>query len=137
MKGSVAEIKEYVATLERKIDHLRRIQDCTITLISSLDLDETLQIILNTALEVGGAGNGSILLYNAERTHLTIANGIGLRDETIKETRIAIGEGIAGRVAHTGEPILVEDIDNDPRFQEKRSRSERSRSSTSRRIDRP
>lgn len=128
VKGSVADLEEYVATLERKIDHLRRIQDCTITLISSLDLDETLKIILNTALDVVGAAHGSILLYNADRTYLTIASAIGLRDETIQATRIADGEGIAGRVAQTGEPILVENIDEDPRFNEQRSRSDRSRS---------
>jgi sigma-B regulation protein RsbU (phosphoserine phosphatase) len=128
VKGNVADLEEYVATLERKIDHLRQIQDCTITLISSLDLDETLQIILTTALDVGGAGNGSILLYDTDRTHLTIASAIGLREETIQTTRIADGEGITGLVAQTGEPVLVEDIDNDSRFKEQRSRSDRSRS---------
>jgi len=128
VKGNVADIEEYVATLERKIGHLRQIQDCTITLISSLDLDETLQIILNTALDVGSAENGSILLYDADNTYLTIASAIGLRTETIQATRIADGEGIAGLVAQTAKAILVEDIDNDSRFKEQRSRTDRSRS---------
>jgi sigma-B regulation protein RsbU (phosphoserine phosphatase) len=128
MTDAAEDIDRYVATLERKVDQLRRIQDCTATLISSLDLNETLTIILNTGLEVGGAEHGSILIYNAERTHLTIVNAVGLYQETIQATRVAVGEGIAGRVVQSGEPILVENIDNDPRFREKRSRADRSRS---------
>jgi sigma-B regulation protein RsbU (phosphoserine phosphatase) len=124
----VAALEDRIATLEREIDNLRLVQECTATLISSLDFDETLNIILRTARNAVGTERGSILLHNIEQTHLTIAYAVGLSEETINYTRIPIGEGFTGQVAQSGNPILVEDIDEDPRFEERRSRSDRSRS---------
>ncbi|MDA1000908.1 MAG: SpoIIE family protein phosphatase [bacterium] len=123
-----ADIQSRLSLLEEENAHLRRIQACTAALISSLQLDETLQAILHTAMDVADAGQGSILLYDTERAFLRIAEAIGLSPETIAATRVRPGEGISGRVAVSGEPILVEDIDNDPRFEEKRQSARRSRS---------
>ena len=128
MNESMSDLNRRLALLEREVAQLRRVQDCTATLISSLELEESLFTILETALDVAGAAQGSILLYNPERTHLYIANAIGINKETVESTRIPNGEGIAGMVAQTGEPILVENIDADPRFSERRIRRERSRS---------
>lgn len=128
MTGEKTDTEARIAHLEEENAHLRQIQACTAALISSLQLDETLHAILDTALDVAKAGQGSILLYNAERTFLRIAESIGLSPETIAATRVRPGEGISGRVAASGEPILVEDIDADDRFEEKRSHERRSRS---------
>ncbi len=128
MTDTSSYLENRVSSLEREVGHLRRVQECTAALISSLDFDETLNIILTTARDVVGAEQGSILLYDTERTHLTIAYAVGLTEETIRETRVPDGEGITGRVARSGEPILVEDIDADTRFEERRSDPERSRS---------
>ena len=123
-----SELIERLAVLEQEVRQLRRVQECTAALISSLDLTETLDTILQTALDVAGARQGSVLLYEPDRSHLRIANAVGLREETVLNTRIPDGEGISGRVAKTGEPLLVEDIDREPRFNERRMRANRSRS---------
>ncbi len=128
MEDSTKHLEQRINALEREVDHLYKIQECTASLISSLDFDETLNIILSTARDTIGAEHGSILLYNNTLTHMAIAYSIGLKEETIRDSKVVPGEGIAGKVAESGEPILVEDIDNDPRFNERRSSPERSRS---------
>lgn len=128
MDDTAPEIVDRLQALESEVRQLRRVQECTATLISSLDLSETLDTILRTALDVAGARQGSVLLYEPDRTRLRIVNAVGLREETIRATRIPDGEGISGRVAKTGQALLVEDIDADPRFPERRARANRSRS---------
>ncbi|MBT3352953.1 MAG: SpoIIE family protein phosphatase [Nitrospinaceae bacterium] len=126
MNDDKSNFEERIQFLESEVENLKRVQECTASLISSLDFDETLHIILRTARDTVGAKQGSILLYNSELTHLAIAYAVGLREETVKHTRIIPGEGIAGQVAQSGEPILVENIDEDPRYKERRTGSERS-----------
>src|SRR5436309_2540973 len=41
---------------------------------------------------------------------------IGSGADTMKDVRLMLGEGIAGWVAQQGEPVLIEDVRNDPRF---------------------
>lgn len=117
-----------IVTLEKEVARLRHVQSSAASLISSLDLDETLRTIVQTALNIVGSTQGSILLYNSARTHLRIVHAVGLSDEMIASTNIADGEGISGGVARTGEPVVVEDIEADPRFTERRSAVRRSRS---------
>ncbi|MBI4251924.1 MAG: SpoIIE family protein phosphatase [Candidatus Tectomicrobia bacterium] len=128
MDDTAPQLVDRLEALESEVRQLRRVQECTAALISSLDLSETLDTILRTALDVAGARQGSVLLYEPGGAHLRIVNAVGLREETIRATRIPDGEGISGRVAKTGQAVLVEDIDADPRFSERRARASRSRS---------
>ena len=47
---------------------------------------------------------------------LRIAQAKGLDPEVQREAVCAIGEGISGRVAKTGEPLLIRDLSQDPTF---------------------
>lgn len=58
----------------------------------------------------------SIMLADELTGELTIASSRGLDDEIIKRTRIKFGDSIAGWVALEGKPLLIEDIESDPRF---------------------
>lgn len=47
------------------------------------------------------------MLFNEEHDRLFIASAHGLDESVIKRTSQPVGQGIAGRVAQTGEPVLV------------------------------
>jgi diguanylate cyclase (GGDEF)-like protein len=51
---------------------------------------------------------------SAQELHFEIAIGAGA--DKLKDVKLKVGEGIAGWVAQTGEPVLVEDAKRDPRF---------------------
>ena len=80
------------------------------------DLDAILRIALDNVLEIiDGAVGGILLLDNKTNTlHYRIQRGLYATDA--EGMRLSLGEGIAGRVAQTGEPILLEDISKDPRI---------------------
>lgn len=79
------------------------------------DLDSILNIALDNVLELINGTIGGILLLDPESETLYYRVQRGLSVKYIKEMRIRPGEGIAGRVAQTAEPILLEDISQDPR----------------------
>lgn len=59
----------------------------------------------------------SILLVDEKKRELTFELALGEKGEDFSDIRLKIGEGIAGWVAETGEPAIVNDVVNDPRFQ--------------------
>jgi GAF domain-containing protein len=76
--------------------------------------DDLLQAIAAMAREMFAAGACSLALLDAETDELVfdVAAGGG----EIVGTRIAVGHGIAGWVAASGQPIAVDDVREDPRF---------------------
>lgn len=69
------------------------------------------QTIVEKALEVIGAEKGSLMLIDKQSNELRIVAASGLEDEIRKNTRIKVGERIAGRVAKEGKPLIVENIE--------------------------
>jgi GAF domain-containing protein len=61
----------------------------------------------------------SIMLTDELIDELFIKCARGLDDAIIRGTRIKLGDSISGWVAFEGKPLLIEDIENDPRFERK------------------
>jgi len=88
-------------------------QKASATIANSLDM------ALEFAAELLGVNTGSLMLNDELTGDLVISSALGLDEEIIKKTRIKLGEQIAGWVASEGEPLLVRDIEVDPRFKRK------------------
>lgn len=99
------------------------------------DLDSTLESILTRALELLGADEGSVMLLDAARTHLRIAVARGIAEEVSASVRVAVGEGISGYVAASGEPVLLDSGTSVTRYAEERRRGLRSAVSVPLRAD--
>ncbi len=89
------------------------------------DLKNLLQYILSQAIEITSAEKGSIMLYNLETDRLNIRVLAGLEDteyqEKVNNNEIRCrsfkpGEGIAGRVFMTSQPMIVNNIREDDLF---------------------
>lgn len=83
---------------------LQALHEVAVAINSSLDAAHVLDVILQRACDLLQARKGSILLLDEDSRTLTIAVAFGLSDEVIAATRVALGEGIAGAVAESGEP---------------------------------
>lgn len=53
----------------------------------------------------------SVMLLSADREELSIQVAYGLDEDVVRSARVKMGEGIAGGVAATGKPLLIEDIE--------------------------
>lgn len=80
------------------------------------DLDLILDLILDVICDKLAVESASIMLLRPDKGDLVVHAHRGLQDEVARKTRLIVGEAIAGYVAEKGEPLLIEDIERDPRF---------------------
>jgi signal transduction histidine kinase/response regulator RpfG family c-di-GMP phosphodiesterase len=78
--------------------------------------DHLTRLTIEMVAEVMNARIASLMLVDGEREELFIKAARGLREEVVCGTRIKMGDSIAGWVAKHGQPLLVTDIEDDPRF---------------------
>lgn len=106
-------------------DHLRelgtvdRILACiefSKALVSAYDMETLLKAVLERISLLIPASNWSLLLLDPHTNELYFAVTVGLDLETVKHVRLKLGEGIAGVVAQTGQPMFIADARHDPRF---------------------
>src|SRR5437762_410488 len=117
------------------IDKLRMLLDITKTISRSLDLDEVLNLVMDTL--------DSLIPYDAAGIYLVkcsspLAEWDGAVDETcvfhtqavrgyeiddLQELHLKMGEGLIGHVAVTGKPYMSHDVRRDPRYINARPRT--------------
>ena len=79
------------------------------------DSGKLLEWILRISAESLGASQGSLMLYSESAEELYIGYATGLSEEVIRDTRLKLGEGIAGKSASIRKAILTRDIGGVPR----------------------
>ena len=95
------------------IDQLKAISSW----VSSVqDLDKLLHLIIESATNVVDAEAASLLLVDAKTNMLYFKIATGEKGDEVKEFKIKMGQGIAGLVAQTGEPMLIADAQQDNRW---------------------
>lgn len=97
--------KHELEALYRADDELRR----------HLHLDDVLQSLVNTAVELLHADKGSLLVWDEKKEYLVAQANYGFHPETVARMLIEPGKGLAGKVALSGEPAIVEDTQLDGR----------------------
>jgi len=90
-----------------------------VAMISALSLaensDELFAQIVEMAAELLGATSGSLMLLSEEGDELLIKASKGMNPALARSMNLRLGAGIAGRVARSGFPLLVTDIEKDRR----------------------
>jgi len=92
---------------------LKLLGEASSKLIKILDIDELLRYLLNIARRGLFADRGTVYVVDKSKNEIWSKVLIG---NNLKEIRLPIGKGIAGRVAQTGETINIEDAYEDDRF---------------------
>ena len=92
-----------------------RLLSLTNTLLQVGSKDELYKTILEIAADLLSASQGSIMLIdkNGETMHIVFTKGMTLH--IAKCLPMRVGKGIAGKVAQTGQPLLVNDVEKDSR----------------------
>lgn len=98
-------------------ENVRKVLAVNAKINSTLNLDELLGIIMNTAAEVMETEAASLMLVDEASQELVFRVALGEKGkELVEKFRLKMGEGIAGHVAKTGESLIVNDPSKDPRF---------------------
>ncbi len=83
---------------------------------STLDTREIRERAIEAATTLADAEAGSLLLVDRETGDLFFEVAVGGKGESLKQIRLARGQGIAGNVAETGKAVIINDTQSDPRF---------------------
>ena len=103
--------------LEKRLFELNAAYHISKELSGVSTLTDCLKILVERIVELMAVEIVSVMLIDKESNALRIITAKGLKDEIIKAASIGIGESYVGSwVAKTGEPLLVEDITGDRRF---------------------
>ncbi len=112
------------------VDKLRLLLDITKTISRSLDLDELLNLVMDTLsslLPYDAAGIYLIEHGKTEEDSPYIFKSKAIRGYEISfeliEPRLKLGEGFLGRVAQTGKAIISPDVSKDSRYFAARGRT--------------
>lgn len=97
----------------KRVERLEKLVEASRIVNSTLDLNELLKIILDTALESVDGDRGTVYLFNQEKNELWSKVFEGGKSVTI---HLPVGEGIAGTVAETGEVMNITNAQEDDRF---------------------
>lgn len=134
----------YVETIQEKVDSLNKEHDMIITLMKEIstivgmgefDLDVVIQKIVQDSVRGSGARGGAALLKDPVTNRLIVkyveglypptksfktSGGVTLTESVIvnkfKSEKIAMGEGLLGKVAQDGEAIFIPDAIKDESF---------------------
>ena len=107
----VSEQKWVEERLRTQNEYLESLHETTLGLLERLEPENLLRGILERAGALMDTPHGYIYLVDADGGDLEVRVGAGLFERYIGY-RISPGEGLAGRVFQTGEPLVLEDYDS-------------------------
>ena len=105
--ASAIERKQNETNLQNRASQFAALYQVAGELSQRRTLAELLNSIITEATQLFNTSNGSITLYDAERGDLVLAAAIG--PDLPVGTRQLPGDGLAGRIAETLQPLIVND----------------------------
>jgi GAF domain-containing protein len=111
-----------VSAQDRKAELLQALHEVVESVNLTIDADELFSRMLEIAMGVTGADGGSLMLLDPKTQLLAIRVAIGVEPELWPKIKVALGEGIAGRVAADAHPIRLRGRADRQRFRIVRER---------------
>lgn len=115
LRRDVSAERDLESQILRRHHQLLALSHITSAVSGLWDLDAILKIALDNVLEIINGDIGGILLLDEGTQDLRYRVQRGLSAKYAEEVRMRKGEGIGGTVAQSGEPMLSENISQDPR----------------------
>jgi PAS domain S-box-containing protein len=112
---NITERKQTEETLRRRNLELALLHRVSQALISTLDLDRMLAVLLNEMHRLLGVVACSVWLTDSQTGGLVCRQATGPKGTIVRGQRLPPGQGIAGWVADHGQSLIVPDAQSDPR----------------------
>ena len=98
------------------IDRYRTLLEAVKTITSTLNVETILERLLYLTHRILGFEYCTILLIGDDGETLEVAARYGYPDSIVQSVELRVGKGLTGRVAQTGEPIVVPDVSKEDRY---------------------
>ncbi len=101
---------------EQRARQLATLNEVSLTIASTLELDPLLQKIVQSAATILNCEAGSLFLTDAETGEYVFRVAVGPVGQNLVGMRLAPGKGIVGEAIESGRAVIVNDVENDPRW---------------------
>jgi GAF domain-containing protein len=121
---ALAQAQEEISRLERRLSDERFAEELkdALTLAAAagqisapVTHSRLLEMIVETAASVIPSRAASLFLIDQETEELIFEVALGPEAEEVRKFRVPLGQGIAGLVAVSGQPMAISDASSDPR----------------------
>lgn len=117
--------RSHIAKENIKLKALLPLFEVNKRLLSELNIERLMDIIVREASKYTGAERASLMLMNREDGSLSLKASMGVDIDMTDTVKIRPGEGIAGRVAENMTPLLLDErMDLDPALQDMMNKRE-------------
>ncbi|MET0621920.1 MAG: diguanylate cyclase [Pyrinomonadaceae bacterium] len=106
MPLELSRLREELERRVRAATHLRAFTE----VVNSARPEDAYSTILRHSAELLKAERGSLLLFDERAGELSVKAAVGPRADVTRETRVRLGEGVAGTVLREGRPAVVSDV---------------------------
>ncbi|MEM8533589.1 MAG: GAF domain-containing protein, partial [Chloroflexota bacterium] len=108
--------REWERNLRRRMAELDGLHRVISAANSTLELDTSMQMVVETVAGVIGVEACSVYLFERNTQDLVLRATFGLNKSLVGQIRVPMGVGITGWAAEQGQPIPVPDVHQEPRF---------------------
>jgi len=105
--------------LENRVQELRFLYGIGRSVTSLQDLQQILNRIVEAAVYLTDAEEGSLMLIDDESDDLYLRAARGLNEKKAREFRVKMQDSIAGQVVRTGRPVMIGGMNQDDSFKVK------------------
>jgi putative nucleotidyltransferase with HDIG domain len=106
----ITKYKESEEKIRTQLEQLAALRSIDLVITSSVDLKQTLLVILEHLQKHLSIDAASVLLLNSQSQLLEFAAGIGFKTSATQHTRLSIGEGMAGYAVQKRETVHIPDL---------------------------
>ncbi len=115
LEGTLFLVSREVTAVEEEHHKLFALASTTEAVNSSLDLDEVLQLVMDTIVRLTTAERGFLMLRDV-RGEMTTRVARNWEQESLNPNEFAVSSTVIQRVIESGEPVLTTNAQEDPRF---------------------
>ncbi len=114
--SALPQVRQQVQALEGEWRSLRALAQIGQVVNSTLELDEVLQLVMDTIIQLTGAERGFLMLRNELDGELVTWVARNWGQESIDSSEFAISRTVINRVAAEGQAVITTNAQEDPRF---------------------
>jgi two-component system NtrC family sensor kinase len=102
------ESRRQTASMQRRLDELETLTRLARNITGTLDIDAVLMSIVDAAVALTNAEEGSLLLLDRETGELYMRAARNFQEEFVRTFRLPVKDTLAGSVIRTGQAVLLD-----------------------------
>ncbi len=107
-----AHLLEANRRLEKRLRQLGALVNIGASVTAMLDLQQVLNSVVEAAVSVSGAEEGSLMLVDEQTGELYVRAAKNFDQKMVHTLRLPVKDSLAGQVVHTGQPVIISGKDD-------------------------